>query len=105
MFMHCGQMLHGGSAVTKGVRYILVAFVEIMNPPVADQLSLQETDEASDEDDDDDDDDMREGEVGGLGDEEDPAHLAVERTGKKVDEAAKDRAKLETLWGIIVAAV
>eukprot|EP00037_Helgoeca_nana_P016332 m.153788 g.153788 ORF g.153788 m.153788 type:complete len:428 (-) comp23468_c1_seq1:2348-3631(-) len=33
--MHSGQMLHGGAAVTRGVRYIIVGFVEIMG--VADE--------------------------------------------------------------------
>ena len=51
VFMHCGQMLHGGATVTKGVRYILVAFVEIMNPSIAEEVSA-----ATAEDDDDDDD-------------------------------------------------
>ena len=29
-FLHSGQVLHGGNAVTKGVRYILVGFVDVI---------------------------------------------------------------------------
>jgi hypothetical protein len=33
VFMHCGQMLHGGASVSAGVRYILVGFVEVLLAP------------------------------------------------------------------------
>ena len=32
VLLHCGQMLHGGAPVTRGVRYILVGFVEVEAP-------------------------------------------------------------------------
>eukprot|EP00729_Bicosta_minor_P001681 gene1681-17077_t len=35
VFMHSGRMLHGGTAVTRGVRYIIVGFVEAIPSGVA----------------------------------------------------------------------
>ena len=39
VFMHCGQMRHGGCEVTRGVRYLLVAFVDVV-PSVRERLAL-----------------------------------------------------------------
>ena len=41
MTMHCGQMLHGGGRVTRGVRYILVAFINVVDPDVQRMLAAR----------------------------------------------------------------
>lgn len=39
VFMHCGQMLHGGAKVTRGTRYIIVAFVEVTGSCIEEEVS------------------------------------------------------------------
>ena len=34
VILHCGQMMHGGAALTSGIRYILVGFVDVVAPDV-----------------------------------------------------------------------
>ena len=55
IFMHCGQMKHGGAQVTRGVRYILVGFVEICDPSVRDQIADEDEDACDGEEEHDDD--------------------------------------------------
>ena len=36
--LHCGQLLHGASPTTKGVRYLLVCFVDVAQGDLAELL-------------------------------------------------------------------
>ena len=48
MLMHCGRMLHGGTAVTAGLRYILVGFVQVVEPTLTeDRTKLEVSGDAS----------------------------------------------------------
>lgn len=53
VFLHCGQMLHGGGEVTWGTRYIMVGFVEIVGPSHRDwaaALASEYADDSSESD-------------------------------------------------------
>ena len=43
--MHCGQMMHGAHAVTSGVRYILVGFVDVSGPSLRELVAEEQQQE------------------------------------------------------------
>eukprot|EP00658_Telonema_sp_P-2_P006251 TRINITY_DN12390_c0_g2_i2.p1 TRINITY_DN12390_c0_g2~~TRINITY_DN12390_c0_g2_i2.p1 ORF type:complete len:308 (-),score=68.67 TRINITY_DN12390_c0_g2_i2:252-1175(-) len=45
VMMHSGQMLHGGQPVLRGVRYILVGFVNVENPDVSEMVADEQDEE------------------------------------------------------------
>ena len=89
IFMHCGQMKHGGAEVTRGLRYILVGFVEICDPSVRDQIA-------------DEDEEAREGEEEEE-EEEDSDDIAEETPGNESMEAVRreDYETLRRYWATI----
>ena len=109
VFMHSGQMLHGGTAVTEGVRYILVAFIDIVKPNVLEIISEMDEDDVEGAEDDV---EQEERAVEDVADEVEGAAVEQEEEEEEEEEeeddgispaedAAKDHSVLQKYWSVI----